>query len=109
MVKQPAVYILASKRNGTVYIGVTSNLQQRIWQRKGGFIEGFTERYAVHILVYYELDESLIAAITREKQIEEMEPCLETEANRREKSTVARLVRRNLNTCARPGFPPSRE
>jgi putative endonuclease len=69
MVKQPAVHILASKRNGTVYIGVTSNLQQRIWQHKGGLIEGFTKRYGVHILVYYELHDSLIAAITREKQM----------------------------------------
>ena len=69
MEKQPAVYILASKYNGTLYIGVTSNLIQRIWQHKNDLVEGFTEKYGVHFLVYYELHEQMLAAIEREKQL----------------------------------------
>jgi putative endonuclease len=67
--KQPAVYILASKRNGTLYIGVTSNLQKRAWEHKNDVIEGFTKQYRVHLLVYYELHGDMVSAITREKQI----------------------------------------
>lgn len=67
--KQPAVYILASQRNGTLYIGVTSNLVERIWQHKNGVHEGFTKQYNVHTLVYYELHDDMLAAITREKQL----------------------------------------
>ena len=66
---QPAVYILASAPNGTLYIGVTSNLVQRIWQHKNDVIEGFTEKYSVHTLVYFELLEDMTNAITREKQL----------------------------------------
>ncbi|WP_374049934.1 GIY-YIG nuclease family protein [Nitrosomonas sp. sh817] len=69
MEKQPAVYILASKYNGTLYIGVTSNLVQRVWQHKHDLVEGFTEKYGVHMLVYYELHEDMPAAIQREKQL----------------------------------------
>ncbi|MCQ8105470.1 GIY-YIG nuclease family protein [Methylomonas sp. SURF-2] len=67
--KQPAVYILASQRNGTLYIGVTSNLLQRIWQHKEDLVEGFTKQYRVHTLVYYELHADMNAAIAREKQL----------------------------------------
>ncbi|UOA07371.1 GIY-YIG nuclease family protein [Methylobacter sp. S3L5C] len=67
--KQPAVYILASHRNGTLYIGVTSNLIQRVWQHKIDLFEGFTKKYQVHILVYYELHNDMLSAITREKQL----------------------------------------
>ena len=66
---QPAVYILASARNGTLYIGVTSNLVQRIWQHKNDVIEGFAEKYSVHSLVYFELLDDMTNAITREKQL----------------------------------------
>jgi len=67
--KQPAVYILASKRNGTLYIGVTSNLVKRIWEHKNNVVEGFTKRYTVHRLVWYELHESMESALTREKRL----------------------------------------
>ena len=67
--KQPCVYILASQRNGTLYTGVTRNLIQRVYQHKNYLIEGFTKKYGVHSLVYYELHESILVAITREKQI----------------------------------------
>ena len=69
MSKQPCTYILASAKNGTLYIGVTSNLVQRIWQHKNNEIKGFTKKYHVHILVYYEQHEMMGAAITREKQL----------------------------------------
>ncbi len=64
---QPAVYILASQKNGTLYIGVTCNLVQRIWQHKNDLVEGFTKRYGIHMLVYYELHSDINSAITREK------------------------------------------
>jgi len=67
--KQPAVYILASRRNGTLYIGVTSELAKRIWQHRNDVIEGFTKKYGVHTLVYYELHSNMAEAIRREKQM----------------------------------------
>ncbi len=67
--KQPAVYILASKRNGTLYIGVTSNLPQRIYEHRNDLVEGFTKKYQVHRLVFFEQHEEMNSAITREKQI----------------------------------------
>ena len=69
--KQPCVYILASKRNGTLYVGVTSNLLQRVWQHKNDMVEGFTKRYGVHTLVWYESHETMESAIMREKAIKE--------------------------------------
>jgi putative endonuclease len=68
---QPCVYILASERNGTLYIGVTSDLVKRVWEHKSDFVEGFTKEYQVHDLVWYELHESMEGAITREKQLKE--------------------------------------
>jgi putative endonuclease len=69
--KQPAVYILASKRNGTLYIGVTSDLVKRIWEHKNDTVAGFTNRYGVHQLVWYELHENMESAIVREKRLKE--------------------------------------
>ena len=66
---QPAVYILASGKNGTLYTGVTSDLVKRVWQHKEDLVEGFTKRYKVHALVYYELCDDMQSAIAREKQI----------------------------------------
>ena len=73
MTKQFYVYILASKRNGTLYVGVTSDLVKRTWEHKQGIAEGFTRKYGVKTLVYYEAQESSQAAITREKQIKNWE------------------------------------
>jgi len=67
--KNPAIYILASKRNGTLYIGVTSDLIKRIYQHKNSEIEGFTKKYNVKTLVYFEQSEDMITAIAREKQL----------------------------------------
>ncbi len=69
MVKQPAVYILASKRNGTLYIGVTSNLVKRNWEHKKNRVDGFTKHYNVHQLVWYELHPSMESAIICEKRL----------------------------------------
>ena len=69
MGKQPAVYILASQRNGTLYIGVTSDLVQRIWQHRNDCVDGFSKRYQIHFLVHFELHESMVEAISREKQL----------------------------------------
>ena len=63
--------MLASQRNGTLYIGVTSDLVQRIWQHKNGVIDGFTKRYKVHLLVWYEGHETMESAILREKALKE--------------------------------------
>jgi putative endonuclease len=69
MRKQPAVYILASKPNGTLYVGVTSDLVKRCWEHKNDPVDGFTRRYGVHRLAYFELHADMISAITREKQL----------------------------------------
>jgi len=67
--KNPAIYILANKRNGTLYVGVTSDLVQRVWHHKQDFVSGFTRQNGVHLLVYYQQAEDMLSAITREKQI----------------------------------------
>ena len=69
MSKRPAVYILASKRNGTLYIGVTSDLVKRTWEHKNGVSGGFTAQYDIRTLVYYELHQDMRSAIVREKQM----------------------------------------
>jgi putative endonuclease len=71
METQPAVYILASERNGTLYTGVTSKLIKRVWEHKNNIIPGFTQRYGVHILVWFELHPTMESAIKREKCIKE--------------------------------------
>ncbi len=63
------VYIIASKINGTLYIGVTSNLVKRVYEHKNKLVEGFTKKYNVHVLVHYETIEDINSAITREKQL----------------------------------------
>jgi putative endonuclease len=69
--KAPCVYIVASKRNGTLYTGVTSDLAGRIWQHRNGVIEGFSKKYDCKNLVWYEVHDRMESAITREKQIKE--------------------------------------
>jgi putative endonuclease len=63
------VYILASRRNGTLYVGVTNDVMRRTWEHKADLVEGFTRKYGVHILVYYELYEDIDIAIAREKRL----------------------------------------
>ena len=67
----PCVYLLTSQRNGTLHVGVTSNLPGRIWQHKNNQVDGFTRRYHAHMLVWYEVHGSMESAIMREKTIKE--------------------------------------
>ena len=67
--KQYYIYILASRRNGTLYVGVTSDLLKRIYEHKQDIVDGFTKKYHVHTLVYYEVHNDIQVAIEREKQI----------------------------------------
>ena len=67
--RQPAVYILASKRNGTLYVGVTSDLVKRVLEHRNNVVEGFTSRYGAHRLVYFEMGDDMEQAILREKRI----------------------------------------
>jgi putative endonuclease len=63
--------MLASRRNGTLYIGVTSDLVKRVWEHKNDLVAGFTKRYRVHVLVWYELHDTMESAISREKALKE--------------------------------------
>ena len=67
----PCVYILASQRNGTLYVGVTSDLVRRVWEHKNDLADGFTKKYGVHTLVWYEVHPTMDSAITREKRLKE--------------------------------------
>ncbi len=67
--KAPCVYIMASKRNGTLYTGLTSDLPKRVWQHREGVADGFTKRYGCKLLVWFEQHETMESAIVREKQI----------------------------------------
>ncbi|MEE8343618.1 MAG: GIY-YIG nuclease family protein [Gammaproteobacteria bacterium] len=69
MERQPCVYLLASKRNGTLYTGVTSNLVKRVWEHRNHTVEGFTNKYGVNTLVWYEVHATMESAIRREKAI----------------------------------------
>jgi putative endonuclease len=103
---QPAVYILASSPNGTLYVGVTSNLVQRIWQHRQGGVPGFSSRYEVHRLVYYELHGDMEHAILREKRLKKWERRwklrLVNEFNPEWRDLWEPLL-------GSPGSPPSRE
>lgn len=67
--KSPCVYILASRRHGTLYVGVTSDLVGRVWQHRQGRCNGFTARYGVHLLVWFEPHDTMAQAIVREKAL----------------------------------------
>ena len=69
MDKQPCVYLLASRRNGTLYVGVTSDLIKPVYEHREGLLDGFTKCYGVHDLVWYEVHERMESAILREKQL----------------------------------------
>ncbi len=73
MEKQPCVYMLANRPNGTLYIGVTSDLTKRVWQHKNDLVEGFSQQHAVHRLVWYEVHETMESAIVREKVLKKWE------------------------------------
>ena len=82
LMKAYYVYILANKRNGTLYIGVTNDLVRRVYAHKNGFVDGFTKKYCVHKLVHYEQFTYVHDAITREKTAKKMESRMEIKINR---------------------------
>ena len=100
------VYIMASKRNGTLYTGVTSDLVHRVYQHKQGLAEGFSSKYGVHRLVYFEVHGAVAKAIGREKQIKKWR-----------RAWKIRLIEEGNPTWEdlydglsfAPGFPPARE
>jgi putative endonuclease len=69
MTKFPALYIMASQRNGTIYVGVTSDLSKRAWQHREGLVEGFSKKYGCKTLVWFERHDTMESAITREKKV----------------------------------------
>ena len=69
MLREPAIYIMANKRNGTIYVGVTNDLTRRVYEHKSDVKEGFTKKYRCHKLVYYEFFATMPDAISREKQL----------------------------------------
>jgi putative endonuclease len=69
--KAPCVYLLASRKRGTLYVGATSDLVKRVWEHKNGVVEGFTKRYKVHTLVWFEQHDTMESAIAREKAMKE--------------------------------------
>src|SRR6185437_16948717 len=77
--KQPAVYILANRRNGTLYIGVTSDLPRRIWQHRNDLVEGFSKKHRNHALVYCEIHTDIELAILREKRLKKWKRQWKTE------------------------------
>ena len=100
------VYILASRRNGTLYIGMTDDLARRTWQHRVGVVPGFTKTYSVTTLVWYEVHETRASAFTRERQLKRWEPRLEIAAHRAHESDLARSVGRPVEVSS--GSPLSR-
>ncbi|MGV3569785.1 MAG: GIY-YIG nuclease family protein [Ramlibacter sp.] len=106
MEKHPAVYILASGRNGTLYIGVTSDLVQRVWQHREDLAEGFTQRYGVHRLVHYEQFGTMELAIQREKRLKKWDRQWKLRLIEEANPEWVDLWDAILGSA---GFPPSRE
>ncbi len=103
--KTPCVYILASKPHGTLYVGVTSNPIQRIWQHRNNWTEGFTKRYLVHRLVWYEVHESMESAIQRERAVKKWNRAWKIDLMEKGNPTWRDLY----DEIAESGFPLSRE
>ena len=112
MDRQPCVYLLASDRNGTLYLGVTSNLVQRVWQHRTSATDGFSARYTVHRLVWFELHETMESAIVREKRIKKWNRAwkirLIDEMNPSWRDLWPDITEQVPNANVH-GFPPSRE
>ena len=106
---QPAVYILASQRNGTLYVGVTSDLVQRIYQHREHLIEGFTSRYNVTMLVWYELHPTMESAITREKQLKKWNRAWKLQLIEENNVSCSVSVFLRFRATSKPSFPRRRE
>ena len=105
MPKRGYVYILASQRNGTLYIGVTSNLIQRVWQHKQGLVAGFTGKYGVRTLVYYEVYDDIREAIQRERRLKKWNRAWKLELIEKENPAWLDLYEQIAGS---PGSPLSR-
>src|SRR6478672_7901139 len=105
--KQPAVYIMASGRNGTLYVGVTSALIQRAWQHRDHLVDGFTRQYGVDHLVYYELLGNMENAILREKRLKKWDRAWKVRLIEERNPEWRDLWEEILGTGS-PGSPPSR-
>lgn len=105
--RQPAEYILASQRNGTLYIGVTSDLTKRMWEHKNDLVDGFTKQYGVHCLVYYEFHNEMTDAIQREKHLKKWNRAWKIKLIESANPQWNDLWPALLNEGA-PGSPPSR-
>jgi putative endonuclease len=112
MEREPFVYMLASRRHGTLYTGVTSNLPQRIWQHRTGVLKGFSSRYGVRRLVWFEQHETMDAAIVRERRIKEWQRPWKVRLIETEKPILGRSRRSRsvfpLTERRRPPSPSSR-
>ena len=100
------VYILASQKNGTLYIGLTNNLERRIYEHKNNLIKGFTQNYHIHSLVYYEYFYNINDAINREKQLKKWNRSWKLKLIEKENPLWQDLSNNWFNP---PGFPPTRE
>lgn len=100
------VYILSSKRNGTLYVGVTANLTRRVYEHKQYLIEGFTSKYRVHNLVYYECSSNIHSALQREKQIKKWNRKWKLELIEKKNPEWNDLYEDIIES---PGFPLTRE
>lgn len=112
MERQPCVYLIASGRNGTLYLGVTSKLVQRVWQHRTSAVDGFSARYATHYLVWFELHETMASAILREKRIKKWNRDWKVRLVDETNSSWRDLwpdITEQVPTANVLGFPPSRE
>jgi putative endonuclease len=109
MKKSYYVYILASKRNGTLYVGVTNDLIRRIIEHKNEQQDGFTKKYNVILLVYYEETSDIDAAITREKQLKKWKRAWKIRLIERSNPEWRDLFQDIMGEEISPGFPPARE
>ena len=101
------VYILASRRNGTLYVGVSNDIIRHTWEHKNESIEGFTKKHGIHILVYYEIYEDINAAIAREKRLKRWNRAWKTKLIEKNNSGWNDLYERLIGETALPAIPGS--
>ena len=107
--KSPCVYILASKKNGTMYVGVISDLVRRVSEHRNGEVAGFTQQYGVKLLVYFEMHATMTDAILREKQIKKWRRAWKLELIQRDNADWRDLHPDIVGAAPANGFPLSRK
>jgi putative endonuclease len=106
--KAPCVYILASKRNGTLYVGVTTDLVRRVWEHRNSVVAGFTQQYGIKLLVYFEMHQTIADAILREKQIKKWHRAWKVGLIQRDNPAWRDLYPDIVGAAPPNGFPLSR-